>query len=80
MLYPIRTSVCHIKLGQNSEYAFLDFQTLIGWRTYPGLKPGDEKYDANLANPNQRYRSRRPVGPARYWFRKGLQHGLKYHL
>ena len=46
-----------------SEYGFLDIQTLIGWKTEPGIIPDDEKYDASLDNPNQRYRARRPIGP-----------------
>ena len=52
-----------MKKMATSEYAFLDIQTLIGWKTEPGILPGDEKFDASLDNPNQRYRARRPIGP-----------------
>lgn len=45
------------------EYGFLDIPTLIGWKTYPGHLQGDEEYDADLNNPNQRFRARRPIGP-----------------
>lgn len=48
---------------KDSEYAFLDMQTLIGWQTEPDILPGDENYDADLENPNQRYRARRPIKP-----------------
>ncbi|MBP5513147.1 hypothetical protein J6X73_03260 [Candidatus Saccharibacteria bacterium] len=48
---------------EKSEYGFLDIQTLIGWKTEPGILPDDEKYDAALDNPNQRYRARRPIEP-----------------
>lgn len=48
---------------ETSEYGFLDIQTLIGWKTEPGILPDDEKYDAALENPNQRYRARRPIKP-----------------
>ena len=37
---------------EKSEYGFLDIQTLIGWKTEPGILPDDEKYDAALDNPN----------------------------
>jgi len=50
------------KMG-TSEYCFLDIQTLVGWKTEPGILPDDEKFDASLQNPNQRYRARRPIGP-----------------
>ena len=65
-----------------SDYGFLDMQTLIGWKTNPNILPGDEDYDANLrkesnyywgdvvGNPNQRYRARRPIGPVIHEFRK----------
>lgn len=46
-----------------SEYGFLDIQTLIGWKTDPEIQPEDAKYDADLKNPNQRYRARRPISP-----------------
>ena len=45
------------------EYGFLDIQTLIGWKTYPGYLAGDEEYDADLNNPNQCFRARRSIGP-----------------
>ena len=49
------------------EYVFLDIQTLIGWKTYNKILPGDRDADAMLnddtANPNQRYRGRRPIYP-----------------
>ena len=48
---------------ETSEYGFLDIQTLVGWKTEPGILPDDEKFDASLDNPNQRYRARRPIGP-----------------
>ena len=48
---------------ETSEYGFLDIQTLIGWKTEPSILPDDEKFDASLQNPNQRYRARRPIGP-----------------
>ena len=48
---------------ETSEYGFLDIQTLVGWKTEPGILPDDEKFDASLQNPNQRYRARRPIGP-----------------
>ena len=55
---------------ETSEYGFLDIQTLIGWRTEPDILPDDEKYDASLQNPNQRYRARRPIGPVLEEFRR----------
>ena len=48
---------------EKSEYGFLDIQTLISWKTEPEILLDDEKYDASLDNPNQRYRARRPIGP-----------------
>ena len=48
---------------ETSEYGFLDIQTLVGWKTEPSILPNDEKFDASLDNPNQRYRARRPIGP-----------------
>lgn len=45
------------------EYGFLDIQTLIGWKTEPGLQSGDQDYDADPANPNERYRVRRGAQP-----------------
>ena len=48
---------------EKSEYGFLDIQTLIGWKTESEVLPDDEKYDASLDSPNQRYRARRPIGP-----------------
>ena len=48
---------------QDSEYGFLDLQTVIGWRTAPAIMPSDAEYDADLRNPNQRYRARRPIAP-----------------
>lgn len=52
-----------MKKMETSEYGFLDIQTLVGWKTEPGILPDDEKFDASLDNPNQRYRARRPIGP-----------------
>ena len=52
-----------MKKMETSEYGFLDIQTLVGWETEPGILPDDEKFDASLDNPNQRYRARRPIGP-----------------
>ena len=48
---------------KESEYGFLDIQTLIGWKTEPEVLSDDEKYDTSLYNPNQRYRARRPIEP-----------------
>lgn len=48
---------------ETSEYGFLDIQTLVDWKTEPGVLPDDKKFDASLQNPNQRYRARRPIGP-----------------
>lgn len=45
------------------EYVFLDIQTLLGWRTDPTILPEDYEYDADINNPNQRYRARRPIAP-----------------
>lgn len=47
----------------DSAYGFLDFQTLLEWTTDPNILPGDEGYDADLSNPNQRFRGRRPYKP-----------------
>ena len=52
-----------LKQMQLSEYGFLDMQTLINYTTNPNILPGDENYDADLKNPNQRYRARRPIAP-----------------
>ena len=46
-----------------SDYVFTDIQTMIGWKTDPEILPEDEDYDADLKNPNQRYRARRPIAP-----------------
>ena len=46
-----------------SEYAFLDMQTLLETATEAEIQPEDKDYDANLDNPNQRYRGRRPIKP-----------------
>ena len=48
---------------KDSEYGFLDIQTLIDWKTDPAILPDDGAYDADLKNPNQRYRARRPIKP-----------------
>lgn len=48
---------------EKSEYGFLDLQTLTGWRTESEIQEGDAEYDADLKNPNQRYRARRPIDP-----------------
>ena len=50
-----------LKKMEKSEYGFLDIQTLVGWKTDPAILPTDRKFDADLKNPNQRYRGRRPV-------------------
>ncbi len=42
---------------------FLNTQALIGHKTISAILPGDEEYDADLENPNQRYRARRPIDP-----------------
>ncbi|MDO4742321.1 MAG: alpha-amylase family glycosyl hydrolase [Candidatus Saccharibacteria bacterium] len=49
--------------ASKSDYAFLDIQTMIGWKTDSKILPGDEDYDADLKNQNQRYRARRPIEP-----------------
>lgn len=46
-----------------SKYVFSDMQTELGWTTEAEILPGDEKNDADLKNPNQRYRARRPLAP-----------------
>ena len=46
---------------ETSEYGFLDMQTLVGWKTDPKVHLGDRLYDADINNPNQRYRARRPI-------------------
>ncbi|MBO7664594.1 hypothetical protein J6S46_01920, partial [Candidatus Saccharibacteria bacterium] len=43
------------------DYGFLDIQTLVGWKTDPAILSTDKNFDADLKNPNQRYRGRRPV-------------------
>lgn len=48
---------------QSSDFGFLDMATLIKYKTDPRILPNDYKYDADLNNPNQRYRSRRPIEP-----------------
>lgn len=48
---------------EKSEYGFLDIQTLIGWQTDPKIQKEDSAYDADIRNPNQRYRARRPIEP-----------------
>lgn len=48
---------------QGSEYAFLDIASLLRWRTDPRVLPGDADFDADLGNPNMRYRARRPILP-----------------
>ena len=48
---------------QGSDYAFLDMQTLLNYQTDAHILPGDDEYDADLSNPNQRYRARRPIEP-----------------
>lgn len=55
------------------EYAFIDIQTLVGWRTNPGILPGDAQYDSDLGNINQRYRARRPFRPIIEKFRAMLE-------
>lgn len=57
---------------EKSEYGFLDIQSLIGWKTESGIFPGDEAYDADLNNQNQRYRARRPIDPVIANFLKNL--------
>ena len=53
-----------LKKMREFDYGFLDIQTLVGWKTDPNILPGDVDYDADLKNPNQRYRARRPIKPA----------------
>ena len=48
---------------QSSDYGFLDMQAMINYTTNPEVAPEDYKYDAAIDNPNQRYRSRRPIDP-----------------
>lgn len=60
-----------LKRMQKSEYGFLDMQTLIGWKTNPKVLKDDEAYDADINNPNQRYRARRPIDPVIQKFKKG---------
>ena len=61
-----------LKRMENSEYGFLDIMTLLGWKTDPTVLPDDKNYDADLKNPNQRYRARRPIGPVVDEFRSYL--------
>ena len=56
---------------ETSEYGFLDIQTIIGWETDPRVLLSDREYDADLNNPNQRYRARRPIDPVIQEFKKG---------
>ena len=48
---------------KSSDYAFLDMQTMINYETNPNIFRDDYLYDADINNPNQRYRSRRPIEP-----------------
>ena len=69
--------ICHYAAMQamgesKAEYGFLDIQTLIGWKTEVDLKPGDEEYDADLQNHNQRFRARREIAPILDEFKKYL--------
>ena len=57
---------------KRSEYGFLDMQTLISWGTDPKILKDDEAYDANISDPNQRYRARRPIAPV-------IEKFLKYY-
>ena len=43
------------------EYAFSDLQSVTGHHTDPEIKPEDKLFDADVNNPNQRYRARRPI-------------------
>lgn len=52
-----------IKCVEKKAYAFADMQTLIRWKTDPEVLPDDDEYDADINNPNQRYRARRPIEP-----------------
>ena len=52
-----------LALMQSSDYGFLDMQTMINYKTDPTILPEDYQYDASIDNPNQRYRSRRPIEP-----------------
>ena len=56
---------------KKSKYGFLDMQTLIGWKTDPEILPDDKAYDADINNPNQRYRARRPIDPIIQKFKQG---------
>lgn len=44
-----------------AEYGFTDIYTELGIKTNPKILPGDERYDADIGNPNQRYRVRRAM-------------------
>ena len=46
-----------------SKHVFSDLQTELGWTTEAAILPSDEDYDADIKNPNQRYRARRPMRP-----------------
>jgi len=52
------------------EYGFLDMQTLIAHKTNPEILDDDWNYDADLKNPNQRYRARREIKPILEEFKK----------
>ena len=64
-----------ISEASEHEYAFLDMQTLLHYRTDPNIRPDDEMFDADLTNANQRYRARREIRPVLEEFMK-----LDYHL
>lgn len=57
------------------SYGFLDMQTIIRWATDPKILPGDFLVDADLGNPNQRYRARRPIAPVMYRFMRSVKMG-----
>ena len=48
--------------NSGAEYGFSDIQTELGIKTNPNILPGDKHYDADIDNPNQRYRARRAIG------------------
>ena len=59
-----------VKIAEGQEFVFKDLQTRLKWMTIAAILPGDEKHDADLKNPNQRFRARRPIAPVRRAFLK----------
>ena len=60
---------------EKSEYGFIDLATLIKLKTSSEISPEDKLYDADLENPNQRYRGRGPIKPILEEFRRQLAVG-----